>query len=115
MEGSQVSECFLLTLYPSQRSLCFPEPPESLQSAWREDEAEHFLAQVELAAITTGVALGRAWMQHRDAIWFVDSSAALASVVRTESKCESVDVATRNTHLILMRDGVRVLCDLRRS
>ena len=35
-----------------------------------------FIAQVKLAAITTGV----------DVIWFVDNSAALASVVRGKSK-----------------------------
>ena len=34
----------------------------------------------------------RAWMQHRDVIWFVHNSAALASIVRGKSKCESLDV-----------------------
>ena len=37
-------------------------------------------------------------MEHRDVIVFVDNSAALASVVRGESKCESTDVAAGTTH-----------------
>ena len=65
-------------------------------------------AQVELAAITTGVALGRALLQHRDVIWFVDNSVVLASVVHSQSSCESTDIATGNTQLMLMRDEIRV-------
>ena len=79
-----------------------------LQSTWREDRAEHLVVQVGPAAITTGVALGRAWMPHRDVIWFLDSGAARASVVRGKSKCESMDVAAGNTQLILVSDRVRV-------
>ena len=82
--------------------------PQSLQSAWRAEGAEHFIVQVERAAITTGVALGRDWMEHRDVMWFVDSGAALTSVVRGKSKCKSMESSAGNTHLMLMRDQSRV-------
>ena len=64
------------------RIVLFSVIPACSQSAWREEGAEHFMAQVELAAITTSVALGRASLRHRDVFWFVDTGAAVASVVR---------------------------------
>ena len=64
--------------------------PECLQGAWRAEGAEHFIAQVELAGITTGVALGRVWVQHRDVIRLVDNSAALAPVVCGKPPCPTL-------------------------
>ena len=82
--------------------------PASLRSAWHEEGAGHFIAQFELAAITTGVALRRALLHHCDVVWLVDNSAALASVVRGKSNCESMYFAAVNTQLTPMRDEVRV-------
>ena len=39
-------------------------------------------------------------MEHRDVIWFEDTSAALASVARGKSKCESMDVAAEDRAFI---------------
>ena len=66
------------------------------------------IAQVELAVIAASVALDGEWTEHRDVIWFVDNSAAVVSVVSGKSKCESMDVAVENTHLMLMRVKIQV-------
>ena len=69
--------------------------PLQLQMLW----GGWYIDGLELAAVSTSVEEWKDVIAARDVLWFIDSSPAMAALVRGGSSCERLDKAAITTHL----------------
>ena len=91
-----------------ERFALFAVVPKRLVELWSEEGTDHCIAQVELAAIVTGMLSLLSTFRSRDVVWFVDNTVALSAVVCGRCKSDRSDAAVSILNFAMASACVRV-------
>ena len=90
----------------SARSALLAPIPEELIRRW--SAKKQYIAHVEQAAIVMGVLHKADWFHDRDAVWFIDNTAALSAMIKGSSAEPDLARAAAAIHLVLADNRSRV-------